>query len=100
MCEICDIVTDKDKKGIIMVKKCFVLHKEVRDVFHKKNYIPTIEKLSFCIAHVRILGSMESDKTSNYFSMLIHQKRYKVLKGLCRKFGKATGIEIQSLHWG
>ena len=40
MCELYDIIPDKDKKGIIMVKAFFVLHKEVIDVFHKNN--PTI----------------------------------------------------------
>ena len=40
MCELFDIIPDKDKKGIIMVKAFFVLHNEVIDVFHKNN--PTI----------------------------------------------------------
>ena len=66
MCELCDIIPDKDKKGIIMLKKCFVLHEEAIDVFHDKFYIPTIEKLSFQIELVRILGSMECGKTINY----------------------------------
>ena len=38
-----------------MVKKCFVLHKEVIDVFHENIYIPTIEKLSFNIDHGSLL---------------------------------------------
>ena len=50
-----------------MVKKCFVLHKEVVDVFYDNFYIPTIEKLSFHLSHVRIIGSMEGGKTINYF---------------------------------
>ena len=35
MCELCDIIPDKDKKGRIMAKKCFVLHEEVINVFHE-----------------------------------------------------------------
>ena len=35
MCELCDIVPERDKRGRIMVKKCFVLHEEVIDVFHE-----------------------------------------------------------------
>ena len=65
MCELYEIVPDKDKKGRIMVKKCFLLHEEVINIFHKKNYIPTIEKVSFHLAHVRILGSIEYGKTRN-----------------------------------
>ena len=65
MCGFCDIIPDKDTKGRIMVKKCFVLHEEVIDVFHEK-IITTIEKLSFHLAHVRIIGSMEYEKTINY----------------------------------
>ena len=59
MCELCDIIPDKEKKGRIMAKKCFVLHEEVIDFFHRFLFIPTIEKLSFHLYHVRILDSME-----------------------------------------
>ena len=48
-----------------MVNKCFVLHEEVIDVFHKKYYIPTIENLSFHLACVRIIGLIECGKTKN-----------------------------------
>ena len=57
-CELCDNILDKYKRERIMVKKCYVLHEEVIDVFHEKFYIPKIEKLSFHIAHVRIIGYM------------------------------------------
>ena len=42
-CDIFDKILDKDNRGRIMVKKCFVLHEEVIYVFHDKFYIPTIE---------------------------------------------------------
>ena len=61
-----------------MVKKCSLIHKEVIDIFHEKIYIPTIEKLSFNISGVMILGSMECRKTRHDFSMIIHLKQYKV----------------------
>ena len=64
-CKLFDVIPDKDKKGRIIVKKCFFLHEEVVEVFHKYVYIPTIEKLSFHLAHVRILGSMEYGKNIN-----------------------------------
>ena len=47
------------------MKKFSVIYEEVIYVFHEKNYSPTIEKLSFYLAHVRILGSMECGKTRN-----------------------------------
>ena len=34
MCELCDKIPDKDKKGISVAKKYFVFHEEVIDVFH------------------------------------------------------------------
>ena len=40
----------------------FVPHEEVID---EKYYIPTIEKVSFHLGHVRILGSMEYGNTRN-----------------------------------
>ena len=43
MCELCDIILDKDKKGRIMVNKCFVLHQEVIYFFHEKCYIIEIQ---------------------------------------------------------
>ena len=46
-----------------MVKKVFVIHKEVMDVFHGNSYIPTMEKISFHIFCVRIIGSMKCGKT-------------------------------------
>ena len=41
-CELCDNIIDKYKTERIMVKKVFVLHEEIIDVFHDKLYIPTI----------------------------------------------------------
>ena len=38
-------IQDKDKIGVIMVRKCFVIHEEVIDVFCDKFNIPTIEIL-------------------------------------------------------
>ena len=48
-----------------MKKKCFVLHEEVIYVFHERKYIPKIEKLSFYLADVKVLGSMKYGKTIN-----------------------------------
>ena len=65
MCELCYKILDKYKKGRLIVKKCFVLHEEVIDVFYEKYYIPTIEQLSFHLSHIRILGPMECGKIIN-----------------------------------
>ena len=40
MCDLCDIIPDKDNKGRTMVKKCFIIYEEVIDVFHTKNIFP------------------------------------------------------------
>ena len=65
MCDLCDIIPKKDKKGKIMVKKYFVLHEGIIYFFHEKIFIPTTEKLAFHIAHFVILGSMDCGKTKN-----------------------------------
>ena len=57
-CELYDNILDKDRKFRLMVKKCFILHEEVIDIFHEKYYIPTIQKMSFHIVNVRIFFSM------------------------------------------
>ena len=47
ICNLCDGTQDKDIKGKIMMKTCFVLHEEVYYVFHNKLYITTIESCCF-----------------------------------------------------
>ena len=37
MCDLCDIMQDKENRGEIMAKKSYVIHEEVIDVFHKKS---------------------------------------------------------------
>ena len=49
-------------------------------------FIPAIEKLSFHLYPVIILGSMEYGRTRNDL--------------LRRKINETNGIEIQSQHWG
>ena len=101
ICESCDILTGKDKKGRIMAKKCFVLHEEVTDFFYEMFYITTIEKLSFHLAHVRILGSTECGNTRNdCFRANTSKNNIKFKKDYAEKSSEATGIEIQSQHWG
>ena len=50
-----------------MVKKHFFARKLLLS-FIKKKYIPTIENLSFHLARVKIIGSVEYGKTINVFS--------------------------------
>ena len=40
--DLCDNILDKHKKDRLILKKCFVIREEVIDVFHEKDYIPTI----------------------------------------------------------
>ena len=49
MDELYENIQDKDKRGRIMKNKCFVLHEEVKYVFHGFFYIPTIEKCNFIL---------------------------------------------------
>ena len=81
------------------MKRCSVIQKEVRDVFHEIFYIPTIEKLPFRIDHVRLLGSIEFGKTRNYYSYDNTSKK-RLKKYYAEKFSKTTSIEIQSQHLG
>ena len=66
-----------------------------------KIYIITIGKLSFHIAHVSILGSIECGNTRNeYFQVNGGEGEwFEVKEILCQTFIKTTGIEIQSNHW-
>ena len=36
MCRLCDIIPEKDKRGRIMAKKCFVLREEIMGFFHEE----------------------------------------------------------------
>ena len=75
----------------MMVKKCFVLHEEFIDLFHDTFYIPTIEKMSFHIAHVSNFGSMESGKTRNIcFHDNASKNNIKLNKYYAEKFSEKT----------
>ena len=62
VCELCDIIRDKDKKYRIMVKKCFVLHEEVIDVFHGGGYSHNRKtRISSCSCQDYWLNGMRED---------------------------------------
>ena len=65
ICELCDNKQDKYKRGKTMVKKYFVLHEKAIDVYQYFLNIPTIEKLSFHLARVSIIGVIECGKNRN-----------------------------------
>ena len=71
-CDLCDKIIHEYNKSRIILNKCLVIHEEVINVF------PTTEKLSFCLAHVRIIGSMECGRLEMIVSALMHQNIYKV----------------------
>ena len=84
-----------------MAKKVFVLHEEVMDVFNNFFNITTIEKPSFHLDHVSIIGSTECGKTrTDCLRAIIHQTNIKLKKDHVEKFSEATGTEIQSQNWG
>ena len=91
VCESCDIIPDKDNKGIIMLKNVFVLRGEVVDCFHENDYILTKEKFLFHLAHVRILGSIECGKTINDCFRDNAFKIFKVKRDYAEKFSEETG---------
>ena len=69
-------------------------------MFFTKN-VSTIEKLSFHLAHVRILGSMECGKTINdCFRANASKNNIEFKKDYAEKFTEVTGIEIYSKNWG
>ena len=57
-------------------------------------------KLSFHLAHIRILVSTECGKIRNDCFYANASNIYKVQKDYTEQFSKRTGIEIQSQHWG
>ena len=75
-------------------KKCSVIQEEVIDVFHEKMYIPTIEKLSFHLANVGIIGSINMGILEMIVSMIMCKNKYiyKVKDRLFKRFRKTTGI--------
>ena len=84
-----------------MAEKVFVLHKEVIDIFNEKIITPTIEKLSFHLANVRILGSMEYEKTRNdCYHDIAPNNNIKLKTDYAEQFTKTTGIEILIQHQG
>ena len=81
-CDLCDTILDKDNKGILMAKKCFVLKTEVIDVFHEKYYIPTIENCHFILLVSGLLVQWNAERLEMIVSTLMHQIYIYVLKRL------------------
>ena len=97
MCKLCDKILDKYKRGKRMGKKWFVLHEEVIDIFHENFHIPKIEKRSFHLSRIKIIGSMEDGKTRNdCFHANVSKIYIKLKKYYAEKFSETNGIEIQS----
>ena len=93
MCELCDNFLNKENRVRIMIQKCFVLREEVIYVFHENKYIPTIEKLSFSLVHVKIIGSMECGKTKNdYLHDNASNNFIKLIKDYAEKLSKTSSI--------
>ena len=69
-------------------------------VFHELFYITSIEKLSFNLSHVIILGSMECGKTRNYCYHNAPKNNIMLKKYYAEKFSETTSIEIQIQLWG
>ena len=76
-----------------MAKINFVLRMEVIDIFQKKFYISTIEKLSFHLANV-FLVQWNLGRLEMIIFMKIHEKQLR--KDDAEISSEKTGIEIQS----
>ena len=98
MCEFCDIIPDKYKKGRIMVKKCFVLHKELIAAFRKFFYIPTIENFHFILLMSGLLVQWNVGILEMIVSAIMHQLKKNLNKDCAEKINEANGIEIQIQH--
>ena len=96
MCELCNIIQYKSKKGRIMVKKYIFLYENVIDIFHDKIYILTIKKLPFHLAHVSILGSMKCGKTRDIFHDNALKNNIKLKEEYAEKFSKKWYINKKS----
>ena len=73
-CELCVKILDKYKKGILMVKQCFVLHEEVIDVFHENYYIFTIENCHLIFLVSGFLFQWNVERLEMIVFTLMHQK--------------------------
>ena len=62
-CDLFEKIQEKENRGKIQMNKSVQLFKKSWPFFHYTFYTPTIEKLSFHIAHVIILGSLECGNT-------------------------------------
>ena len=80
-CNLCSNIQDIRIEKQLWKSNVFLLTRKLSMSFMKLFHIPTIEKLSFHIAHVRILGLMEYRKTRNDF----FNKKYRIKEILCRK---------------
>ena len=62
-------------------------------------FILIIEKVSFHIDHVRIIGSTECQKTRIFFYDNVSKDNIKLKKHYAEKISETTSIERQSEYW-
>ena len=74
MCELCGIITDKHKKGRTMVKKCFVIHEEVVDIFHEIFIFQQWKNFHLILLISGLLVQGNVGRLEIIFSALMHQK--------------------------
>ena len=94
MCELCDIIPDKYKRGRIMLKKFFVLHEEVIDVFAKNKIFPQYKNFYFILLVSVFLVQWNVGRLKIVVSEIMHKIYKKAKNDYAEKISKATGIEI------
>ena len=72
--DLCDKLQDKDRRGNITVKKCFVLQKEVIDVIHDKKIVPPNKNSLFILPMLQFLVQWNMGGLEIIFFMIMYQK--------------------------
>ena len=101
LCMTCNNQADPSLKGRLHTKKEIVLLEETITSFHQNYYMPSIEKLAYHLAHVRILGSNHVGLTRKQALMRRGQKKdIKLVRDFAERLGSCFGKEFQSQHFG
>ena len=73
-CKLFDVIPGKYKKGRIIVKKCFVLHEEVVEVFTNMFIFPQLKNFHFILLMSGFLVQWNMGRIEMIVSALMHPK--------------------------
>ena len=98
LCEIFELTLDPDIKcGVVYTKKKLTNISSTIEIFHKKHYLPALQKLKYHISLVILLGKNKS-KNDRHKAMMKNVGWVVTERDYAERLAAAFDMEMQSEH--